>query len=460
MKRLAPLHGCVPIGAGTPLVESLSSCLGRFSVAQYLMSSTVCGELVRPLVPEDLRGEVFWRGGLNGQNGVTWDGHNEITEALAVALTELTALPDLPMHTLLPWRRMLPERHSGALRWKRRRWCAACLGEWRAEGTEPWEPLLWRVAFVSRCPVHGMPFSELCPRCLARQGHLPGMTRLGVCRLCGHHLEIDDSVADTGGNASSTDPEERWQRELSQVVGRVLAHQEEMAAHASPRGFLTLLERLLHRSEIGSLRKLSHYVGVHDGALRDWLMGKCLWRMELFFRICMRAGVDPLAVAVYPHRDFSEERGLKRRLRLRVRGPVRPTNSRKAPCRHWGEVGWRLLEEKLAALLEDPDSGRLSVNDVMKRLGVSHTTLKKRYPNEYARFKELHDDYRRRRRDQRIAEIGALLDGACQQLIQQGLRVEQNLVFELAGFSPRFAFNYRCAPIWRRLKRKYGIFPR
>ena len=210
MKHLVPLYSREPVGVGTPLVESLTSFLGRLSTAQYMMPSAVCNELVRPLVPEDMKGKVFWREGLNGQNGVTWDGHSEITEVLVDALTKLTALPDLSLHTLLPWRQLLLDQKSGALRWGQRRWCASCLAGWRAKGVEPWEPLLWRVAVVRRCPVHCTPFSEVCPRCQVRQGYMPGMVRIGVCRKCGHHLETGDPLVCTGARAPLATPEERW----------------------------------------------------------------------------------------------------------------------------------------------------------------------------------------------------------------------------------------------------------
>ena len=456
MKHLVPLYSREPVGVGTPLVESLTSFLGRLSTAQYMMPSAVCNELVRPLVPEDMKGKVFWREGLNGQNGVTWDGHSEITEVLVDALTKLTALPDLSLHTLLPWRQLLLDQKSGALRWGQRRWCASCLAGWRAKGVEPWEPLLWRVAVVRRCPVHCTPFSEVCPRCQVRQGYMPGMVRIGVCRKCGHHLETGDPLVCTGARAPLATPEERWEWEVSQVVGRMLAHQEEMAAHASPRGFLTLLERLLHRPEIGSKRKLVLYVGADDMSVRRWLTGKHLWRTELFIRVCMRAGVDPLAVAVYPHRDYSEVAGLEKPSQSQARWPVRRASSRKAPCRHWGEAGWKQFREKLSAILEDPTSGRLSLTQITKSLGVSHSTLKRRYPKEYAELKVLHGAYRKRNKDQRLAAIEALLEAACLECIREGVIPKQKLVFARAGLSPRFAFNYTHGPIWRKLWRKYG----
>ena len=56
------------------------------------MPSVISERLVRPLVPEGLKEESFWRTGLSGQNSLAWDNHADFTAALVDALTELTDL--------------------------------------------------------------------------------------------------------------------------------------------------------------------------------------------------------------------------------------------------------------------------------------------------------------------------------------------------------------------------------
>lgn len=149
MRPRVPLYGCSPRGVGTPLVESLTGFVNRLAVARHLPCSAVFDGLVRPLVP---RGVVpdshqlthFFTAGV-----VVYDGLGPWAEALVVALTHLTGLPDLAFHTLRPWRPVLAPSRNGVRRVPKR-WCASCLSDWRTRGVDPWEPLLWRLAPARR----------------------------------------------------------------------------------------------------------------------------------------------------------------------------------------------------------------------------------------------------------------------------------------------------------------------
>ena len=456
MKDLVPLYGCTPIGAGTPLTESLTSLIGRLAVARSLMPSVISERLVRPLVPEGLKEESFWRNRLCGQNSLAWDNHADFTAVLVDVLAELTDLDGLSFHTLLPWRRLFAAQHGRVLSSRHRRWCASCLAGWHANGVEPWEPLLWRVGVVRRCPVHRTPLSEVCPRCKSSQGFMPGVVPFGICRWCGHDLEIDDPMR-TRRAARLTGSVKRWEWEVAQAVGRLLAAQEEMAAFASPRGFLTLLERIRNRVDSHSLLGLSRYIGANQASVKNWMDGKRLWCFGSFIQVCMRVGVDPLAVAVFPHRDFSVPERSERELRLGAPRLARQAGSRSPSCRYWEPARWRQAEKQLAEILEGPEPGQFSVVAVTRLLGITPGALQKRYPEVYVRIRDLHAAYRKRMREERLARREARLREAFLACVQEGVYPSKDVVFRRAGLPPMYSVNLEDRSIWRRLRYEFGL---
>ena len=454
MKHAPPLHGLKPMGAGTALVESLSSYFGRLAAAHDFLPSMISKELIRPLVPEGIRGSSYWRGGLCGQNGLVWDGYSDLTEVLVGALTELTGVEGLSFHTLLPWRRVLAPERGYVLRNGHRRWCSSCLAEWRRDGVEPWEPLIWRVGLVRRCPVHRTPFSEKCPACGHSQGFPPGLLLFGTCIRCGHSLEIGDSLC-TGSVSHLAIQEDWWEWRVSCLVGRMLAAHEEMAEHASPRGFLTLLDRVRRRRAVRSLRNLAVHLGVDYVCLQRWVKNK-RWRLESFLRCCSEVGADPLLVAVYPHREYTVTGEAGGGVWCGAQLPARRIGLGKPlGCRNWDVERWKQLEEELFTYLDGPERGRRSMSVVAKSLGISPATLQKRYPREYRRLLSLHEGYVKRRRNRRLTLMEKKLREAFEKCVRLGLYPRQDLVFKFAGLAPICGVNHEYRPIWHKLRQEY-----
>lgn len=454
MKHAPLLPGLKPMGAGTALVESLSSYFGRLAAAHDFLPSMISKELIRPLVPEGIRGSSYWRGGLCGQNGLVWDGYSDLTEVLVGALAELTGVEGLSFHTLLPWRRVLAPERGYVLRNGHRRWCSSCLAEWRRGDVEPWEPLIWRVGLVQRCPVHRTPFSENCPECGYSQGFPPGLQLFGVCIRCGHGLEIGDPLC-TGSVSRLAVKEDWWEWRVSCLVGRMLAAHEEMAAFGGTKGFMTLLKRVRRRRAVRSLRNLTVHLGVDYVSLMRWFKTK-RWRLESFLRCCSEVGADPLSVAVYPHREFAVSGETGGGVWCGAQLPARRIGMAKhAVCRGWDAARWRQMEEELSKYLTGPERGQHSMTMVAKLLGISPGTLKKRYPKEYARLVSLHEAYMKRRRNERLTLQEKKLRAAFEKCIREGLYPRQDLVFKFAGLSPINGVNHEYRPLWRKLRQEY-----
>ena len=288
---------------------------------------------------------------------------------------------------------------------------------------EPWEPLIWRVELVRRCPVHRTPFSERCPACGSSQGFPPGLDLFGKCRRCGHYLEIGDPLR-TGSIGRLTVKEDWWEWRVAYLVGRMLAAHDEMASFADSRGFLTLLDRVRRR-------------------------------LESFLRCCSEVGADPLSVAVYPHREFTVSGETGGGAWCGARLPARQSVSKRSLCRSWDAERWKQLEEELAGFLTGPGRGERSMRMVAKSLGISPGTLRNRYPGEYAQLVSLHEAYVKRRRERRLTLKEKKLREAFDKCVRLGLHPRQDLVFKFAGLSPIYGLNHEYRPIWRELRREY-----
>ena len=297
MKPRVPLYGCSPCAVGTPFVESLTGFVSRLAVARQLPSSAIFEHLVRPLVPEGVVRENLHLTSFLASGAVGYDGLAPSAQALVGALTRLTGLPGLSHLTLLPWRGFLP-KNNGALRWRRsKRWCCRCLADWRRDGTEFWEPLLWRVSAVQRCTVHRIPFSEFCPRCHAGQGVVSEIIPFGYCRACGHELEADDPLRRDSSAGELLGYQALWEWWTSVAVGRMLASQRLLARSGNPRGFSEFLRWTLGGS---AAEPLARYLDVGPHSIRVWINGKRSPRLDFFLAVCMRLGADPLKIAVGP----------------------------------------------------------------------------------------------------------------------------------------------------------------
>ena len=458
MEPRFPLYGCLPRGLGTPLVESLTGFVGRLAVARHVPASAIFEHLVRPHVPPGLVRESLHLTGFLASGAVAYDGLGPPAQALVDALAHLTGLRELGLHTLIPWRGFLKPTGNGALRWRRpKRWCALCLAEWRRQDREPWEPLLWRVAAVQRCTEHRIPFSELCPRCRARQGVVSEIVPFGYCRKCGHPLEDRDPLLDDPAAAALHDNQARWEWWTSCAVGRMLSSQRLVARAANPQGFQDFLCGQFRASSSGAIKPLAQYLDVGWNSIDAWMKGKRAPKLEFFLAVCMRLGADPLQVVVGP-RPFPVGsssfpwRGARPPwppLRRAARSQ-RLYRSRNDP--HY----FQRIAHGVRAVLRDPTTAP-SGTAVAKSLGTSQRFLMTRFPDEYARITESYQRSRVLARQQCYLMRCDKLRAAVEHFLSQSAYPSKRRVFERAGLSGAFQRVPRLVEVWAEALSEHGV---
>ena len=290
------LYGRSPAGVGTPLVESLTGFLSRLCAARCVRVIDVLDTLVRPLVaPATLRprSELSWylTASIVHLDGMC-SGAHEAVRAIGV----LTGRQDLRALTMLPWLDAFSQRTSGAVCHGVKRWCARCLANWHACGVEPWEPLLWRLAAVSVCPVHRLALSERCPSCERRVRLVTDLVPLGCCERCGALLHRGDPAL----RRRPIDPDRpslaRSAWWVSFALGRMLAAQSAAPFRVSPDGFSQLIDMAARRLAGGTVHRLAAFLELSQTSLTRWRSGRNVPSLRHFLAVCIRLGADPVEV--------------------------------------------------------------------------------------------------------------------------------------------------------------------
>ncbi len=98
----------------------------------------------------------------------------------------LTGNPDLKHGTLWALKDVLNMRGLYGGMGAGRRWCPVCYKDW--DPNESWEPLLWSIPYVSRCPTHGCDLLCGCPSCGATQRRNTPIDSRRRCQKCGEGL--------------------------------------------------------------------------------------------------------------------------------------------------------------------------------------------------------------------------------------------------------------------------------
>lgn len=174
------LYTLAPAAVGTPAVEALSSYVARLAEAH----SVSCGALIRHLIGPRL-GRRLSRPS-SAPLGINGDGRKAV--AWAAAVGELVGLAGLDRLTLAGAGEV---RRLGRALSACRRWCPACLSDFRETGSCVYEPLVWSVARVDLCGRHAFRLEHRCPGCGDSAAWLLPRSRAGFCPHCGCWLGAD-----------------------------------------------------------------------------------------------------------------------------------------------------------------------------------------------------------------------------------------------------------------------------
>ena len=189
MRRLRTLFGAEPIGRGGGNVESLTGFLARLCIARYVQPA----QLIRAFFIDRCPTGLFpcnsrQVGHFLSRKCGKLDLQTDCALRFVGALESLTHLSGLHRLTFSACARALTPSLKPPLGCMHKRWCPSCFAGWQADGSPLYEPLLWRLALVERCPFHRVALLKRCPTCDCLQPLVTQGVPIGHCTRCGHPL--------------------------------------------------------------------------------------------------------------------------------------------------------------------------------------------------------------------------------------------------------------------------------
>lgn len=190
MPPRSPLVRLMPLGVGTPYIESLRSLFLRLADATSVSPTSLYNFLQSPDVDTE---SVVARGRMTA----IWDapsfvGMGIVPKGLVQILERVTMVSQLGRLTLLPLAGKIAACRSIH---QRRRWCPLCLKEGMEAGN-PYGQLLWDLEPVVACPKHRILLHSECRCDTIRKLNWEGPKLLPhLCKHCGNSLGFMDQAA-------------------------------------------------------------------------------------------------------------------------------------------------------------------------------------------------------------------------------------------------------------------------
>jgi hypothetical protein len=279
------LYPQAPLGLGTPLVESLTSYLGRLADLYAVSLWALYERVILPRLTE------LWltRRTQPGPGPLACHAHKvngvgAIAADLGQVLALTTGRADLGALTMRRWS---PVVSAMCLLRRRSAWCAACFADWRASGQPCYTPLLWTLQVVAVCPVHRGPLQERCPACRRSHALLTARSHAaGVCPWCGNDLAAQPPA----GDARTPPDAEDWPLWAARAVGQLLSL--PLATAPTRRQVAVLVERCVP-ALAPSFNALAHAARLQPQSICNWRYERYFLRLGHLCRLCYAVGLRP-----------------------------------------------------------------------------------------------------------------------------------------------------------------------
>lgn len=393
------LYGLEPLGRGTSLVEGMASYVDRLAQAHGVPPWML---VVREIAPRFRRNTVVTSGGhcdLFGNMGASIHGNSATAGEMVDVMASLTGRSDLAVLTFRGLSGVLAE---GRLIRTVQAWCPACLKGWRECGQGVYRPLIWNLADLRSCPVHGAALQTKCPSCGKHHQPLTRYPWNGHCPKCRGWL----------GEAKSPNhptAESEWCLHVAAEVAQCVSTYAARPEFASVGAFSTSIRQAVEGYGWGGLSALGRVVGVDHGTVRDWAAGSQVPSMASVLAMAFCFGV--------PVTEW-----LSRPVAFDLREPVRRLPSHdsiplRRRLRHWkvDELRVRLAEARAQVTYPPP-----TLSALCKQLGIHVSQATRRVPELAKEIVEHHRFYRRTRQEMGDQFRRMLVESAVNQLLNEG----------------------------------------
>lgn len=268
----SPLNPVLPLGVGTPDVESLISYFARVALSHCVTTSALARRIAY-IMGWSLNPKWDWK-------FVNPSGVSGSAEQWSRALSDMTSVGALSSLTLLSWRNVVAPMSLTATS---SRWCPLCFGEDCTAGTPPYFRLAWDINAVTACARHRTKLVHACAECgRLETRHRSAYIVPGWCTKCGAFL---GSFAD---HTNST-PEETW---VASQVGGMLARQATLESSPTREDLCNCIRSLVTHFDGGKNALFSRRIGLNKSTVHHLMSAGGTPTLPTLLRIASRTGIE------------------------------------------------------------------------------------------------------------------------------------------------------------------------
>src|SRR6266702_5382518 len=388
------LYHLVPIGIGTPFVESLTSYISRLAEAHCVSLRNLVTHQLLPLygrsylpsTTDDHNTSAFWK------DSPALNGTSPSARDFIRVLEQLTLHDNLHFLTMLPWAEVLSCRY---LVRRTKAWCPFCYQEWLEDGMPIYDPVLWALVVASVCLRHTSWIQKYCPHCKRRSTMLAAQGRPGYCSHCGAWLGITSVLANRRSDAMEED-KLNWQRYVILTAGELLAASPALLYPPGREGFAQAIAEYLEYSADGKVSVLARKLQLSRRKIRDWKVGLQIPQLESLLLCCYLLDASPLDL-------FASNASMSRDVSLKVPAEqfeVKGKEKKRYRVLHVEEIRKELEAELL--MQGDPPS---PMSAVARRLKYDHSFLRRHFPELCRAISDRYRAYRKKKREERRQTI-------------------------------------------------------
>jgi hypothetical protein len=360
-----------PIGIGTPMVESLTSYISRLANAHsVLLRTLVTDEILPHLNRTHLYQEgqtvydhltTFWKRSamLNGTCSTAGNWVHTIEKL--TQRNDLRFLTMLTFANVLSWRGLVRPTQA---------WCPLCYEEWRKTGQVVYQPLIWQLSVIDKCPQHQIPLHLHCPYkdCGRPLSPLAPRFQPGYCTHCerwlGHPAVLEDSEP-TNRN------KREWQIWVQQAVGEMLAVVPGTPSIPSQETFATIISVHVNGALRGNYSEFARRVRFHRRTVWEWATGLQVPRLDALLQICLYFETRPVHLFVGDIQEIEQ-------IQKNTPGKKLTLEQRRKRFRRFET---EKLRDELELVLRSEEYPPPSMSEVARRLNYDQSHLRTHFPD-------------------------------------------------------------------------------
>jgi transcriptional regulator with XRE-family HTH domain len=288
------LYNLEPIGMGTGHAESLTSYIARLAAAHSLTPAVLLGRTLTSVMdkrywlqdgmhPGSRRSPL---GNSFGEYAKAINGIGVIAKDWVTALQNLTLRSDLNLLTMLPWAEVFT--HRNLLR-PSRTWCPSCYHDWRLDGQQIYEPLLWTFRDLEVCTKHQRRLISQCQHCGQRIPWLGRCAQPGYCSKCGEWLGA--SLDKVSNETPILDHELEQQIWIGKSLEELIIAARRLPSPAKERTAQSI-SLCVNQASDGVMNRFARLIGKRKNTVWGWQHGQTQIPIDDLLRICNRVGIS------------------------------------------------------------------------------------------------------------------------------------------------------------------------